>query len=86
MPVTAAFWLVGAMSISALPPFNVLVSEWLLFQALLAVPQFPAPILRFMYPAVGALMALAAALAAAVSYALSALSILAVRAARGWSP
>jgi NADH:ubiquinone oxidoreductase subunit 5 (subunit L)/multisubunit Na+/H+ antiporter MnhA subunit len=65
MPVTAAFWLVGAMSISALPPFNGFVSEWLLFQAVLAGPAFPEPILRFMSPAVGAMLALAAALAAA---------------------
>jgi hydrogenase-4 component B len=65
MPITAAFWLVGAMSISALPPFNGFVSEWLLFQAVLAGPAFPEPILRFMSPAVGAMLALAAALAAA---------------------
>ena len=65
MPVTAALWLVGAMSISALPPFNGFVSEWLLFQAVLAGPSFPEPVLRFMSPAVGAMLALAAALAAA---------------------
>lgn len=65
MPVTAALWLAGAMSISALPPFNGFVSEWLLFQAVLAGPSFPEPILRFMSPAVGAMLALAAALAAA---------------------
>lgn len=65
MPVTAALWLVGAMSISALPPFNGFVSEWLLFQAVLAGPGFPEPVLRFMSPAVGAMLALAAALAAA---------------------
>jgi formate hydrogenlyase subunit 3/multisubunit Na+/H+ antiporter MnhD subunit len=65
MPVTAALWLVGAMSISALPPFNGFVSEWLLFQAVLAGPAFPEPVLRFMSPAVGAMLALAAALAAA---------------------
>ena len=59
MPVTAAFWLIGAMSISALPPFNGFVSEWLLFQAVLAGPAFPEPILRFMSPAVGAMLALA---------------------------
>jgi formate hydrogenlyase subunit 3/multisubunit Na+/H+ antiporter MnhD subunit len=65
MPVTAALWLVGAMSISALPPFNGFVSEWLLFQSVLAGPAFPEPVLRFMSPAVGAMLALAAALAAA---------------------
>jgi formate hydrogenlyase subunit 3/multisubunit Na+/H+ antiporter MnhD subunit len=65
MPVTAALFLAGAVSISALPPFNGFVSEWLLFQAVLAGPSFPEPVLRFLSPAVGALLALAAALAAA---------------------
>ncbi len=65
MPKTAAFWLVGAMSIAALPPFNGFVSEWLLFQAVLTGPSFPVPVLRFLSPVVGALLALAAALAAA---------------------
>jgi hydrogenase-4 component B len=65
MPVTAAFALVGIMASSALPPFNGFVSEWLLFQAVLAGPAFPEPVLRFLSPAVGAMLALAAALAAA---------------------
>lgn len=33
MPQTAAYFLVGAMAISALPPLNGFVSEWLTFQA-----------------------------------------------------
>lgn len=33
MPATGLFFLVGAMGISALPPFNGFVSEWLTFQA-----------------------------------------------------
>lgn len=65
MPRTAFYWLVGALAISALPPLNGFVSEWLLFQAVLAGPAFPEPILRFLSPAVGALLALAAGLAAA---------------------
>jgi len=65
MPVTAALFLVGTLSISALPPFNGFVSEWLLFQAVLAGPVLPEAVLRFMSPAVGAMLALAAALAAA---------------------
>lgn len=65
MPVTAALGLAGVMAIAALPPFNGFVSEWLLFQAVLAGPAFPEPVLRFMSPAVGAMLALAAALAAA---------------------
>jgi len=35
MPWTAALFLVGCVSISALPPFNGFVSEWLTFQAFL---------------------------------------------------
>ena len=65
MPKTAFFWLVGALSISALPPLNGFVSEWLLFQAVLAGPGFPEPILRFLSPVLGAMLALAAGLAAA---------------------
>ena len=38
MPRTAVFFLVGALAISALPPLNGFVSEWLLFQAVIAAP------------------------------------------------
>jgi hydrogenase-4 component B len=65
MPKTAALFLVGTMSICALPPFNGFIAEWLLFQAVLSGPSFPEPVLRFLSPAVGAMLALAAALAAA---------------------
>jgi hydrogenase-4 component B len=65
MPYTAFFWLIGALSIAALPPFNGFVSEWLLFQSVLAGPAFPEPLLRFLSPMVGAMLALAAGLAAA---------------------
>ncbi len=36
MPQTALFFLVGAVAISALPPFNGFISEWLTFQSLFA--------------------------------------------------
>ncbi len=65
MPRTAAFFLVGALAISALPPLNGFVSEWLLFQSVLAGPGLPQASLHFASPAIGALLALAAALAAA---------------------
>jgi hydrogenase-4 component B len=65
MPKTSFYWLIGALSISALPPLNGFVSEWLLFQAVLVGPVFPEPILRFLSPVVGAMLALAAGLAAA---------------------
>jgi hydrogenase-4 component B len=65
MPRTAAFFLVGALAISALPPLNGFVSEWLLFQAVLAGPGLPQASLHFASPAIAAMLALAAALAAA---------------------
>jgi len=65
MPRTAIFFLVGALAISALPPLNGFVSEWLLFQAVLAAPELPQAALHFASPAIGAMLALAAALAAA---------------------
>jgi formate hydrogenlyase subunit 3/multisubunit Na+/H+ antiporter MnhD subunit len=65
MPQTAFVFLVGCAAISALPPFNGFVSEWLTFQAILLSPQLPSWGLRLLVPAVGALLALSAALAAA---------------------
>ena len=65
MPLTAFLFLVGCVAISALPPLNGFVSEWLTFQAILLSPQIPSWGLKFLVPAVGALLALSAALAAA---------------------
>jgi formate hydrogenlyase subunit 3/multisubunit Na+/H+ antiporter MnhD subunit len=65
MPLTAFLFLVGCIAISALPPLNGFVSEWLTFQAILLSPQLPSWGLKFLVPAVGALLALSAALAAA---------------------
>ncbi len=41
MPLTAFAFLVGSTAISALPPFNGFVSEWLTFQAILLSPKLP---------------------------------------------
>ncbi len=65
MPKTAFAVLVGCVAISALPPFNGFVSEWLTFQAILLSPQLPNWGLKLIIPAVGGLLALAAAFAAA---------------------
>jgi formate hydrogenlyase subunit 3/multisubunit Na+/H+ antiporter MnhD subunit len=65
MPQTAFVFLSGCAAISALPPLNGFVSEWLTFQAILVSPQLPQLGLKFMVPAVGALLAFAAALTAA---------------------
>jgi hydrogenase-4 component B len=65
MPLTAFAFLVGSAAISALPPLNGFVSEWLTFQAILVSPDLPQWSLKFLVPAIGALLALSAALAAA---------------------
>jgi hydrogenase-4 component B len=65
MPVTALLFLVGCISISALPPFNGFVSEWLTFQAALQTPQLENGVLRAILPIAAALLALTGALAAA---------------------
>jgi hydrogenase-4 component B len=65
MPQTAFAFLIGCAAISALPPLNGFVSEWLIFQAILLSPQLPSWGLKFLVPAVGALLALSATLAAA---------------------
>jgi len=65
MPVTSFLFLVGCTAISALPPLNGFVSEWLTFQAILLSPDLPQWALKVMVPAIGGLLALAAALAGA---------------------
>ncbi len=65
MPQTAFTFLVGCVAISALPPLNGFVSEWLTFQAILLSPDLPQWDLKILVPAVGTMLALSAALAAA---------------------
>ena len=65
MPLTAFVFLTGCLAISALPPLNGFVSEWLTFQAILLTPEVPSWGIKLIVPAVGAMLALSAALAAA---------------------
>ena len=65
MPWTAFYFLVGCVAISAFPPLNGFVSEWLTFQAILLSPELPSWGLKLLVPTVGGLLALSAALAAA---------------------
>ena len=65
MPRTSLAVLIGCVAISALPPLNGFVSEWLTFQAILISPELPQWGARFASLGVGALLALSAALAAA---------------------
>lgn len=62
---TAFFFLVGAVAISALPPLNGFVSEWLTYQALLQGFGTTPSLIRLMFPLSGAMLALTGALAAA---------------------
>ena len=66
LPATSACFLIGAAGLSALPPLNGFVSEWLTFQAILGGTQLSLWELKFAVVVAGAVLALAAALAAAV--------------------
>ncbi len=65
MPKTALCFLVGAVAISALPPLNGFVSEWLTYQSLLQGFNTTSSLVRIMFPLSGAMLALTGALAAA---------------------
>ena len=65
MPWTGMFFLIGCISISALPPFNGFVSEWLTFQTALQVTSLDSGVLRAVIPIAAAILALTGALAAA---------------------
>ena len=63
MPWTAGAFLVGALAISAVPPFNGFVSEWLTLQTLLRSAEISSIGLRLVFVLCGAALALTAALA-----------------------
>jgi hydrogenase-4 component B len=63
MPLTAAAFLVGALSIAALPPFNGFVGEWLTLQTLLLSAALPSQRIKIAFALCGAVLALTAALA-----------------------
>lgn len=65
MPWTGLFFLIGSVSICALPPFNGFVSEWLTFQSLLLGFSSPSITSKIVSPLGGAALALTGALAAA---------------------
>ncbi|MGR9045133.1 MAG: hydrogenase 4 subunit B [Gammaproteobacteria bacterium] len=65
MPKLAALFLVGTLSISALPPLNGFVSEWLALQAALQATHLESGVLRSLIPTAAAMLALTSALGAA---------------------
>lgn len=64
MPHTAFYFLIGALAISALPPLNGFVSEWLTFQTALQALTLERGGLRSLIPLAAAVLALAGALTA----------------------
>lgn len=63
MPWTSALMLVGVLAISALPPLNGFVSEWLTLQTLLRSAVLASPAIKITFAVCGALVALTAGLA-----------------------
>jgi hydrogenase-4 component B len=63
MPWTALFFLIGAISLVALPPFNGFVSEWLTLQVLLRSAELSSTGTKIAFALCGASLALTTALA-----------------------
>jgi hydrogenase-4 component B len=63
MPWTSAFFLVGVLSIAALPPFNGFVSEWLTLQTMLRSAVLSSTVIKTIFAICGALLALTAGIA-----------------------
>jgi hydrogenase-4 component B len=63
MPWTSLFFLVGALSIAALPPFNGFVSEWLTLQSMLRSAELQHMGIKIVFALCAAALALTAALA-----------------------
>jgi hydrogenase-4 component B len=63
MPLTALGFLIGSLSIAALPPFNGFVSEWLTLQTMLRSAELSSTAVKMVFALCGAGLALTAALA-----------------------
>jgi hydrogenase-4 component B len=79
MPIAAALFLVGALSIAGLPPFNGFVSEWLTLQATLRVAELSSTGVKLVFVLAGAGLALTAALAVTCFVKVFAMSFLGMR-------
>jgi hydrogenase-4 component B len=66
MPWTSLTFLIGAMSVSAIPPFNGFVSEWFTYQSFFAASQMPLLYMRVFAPLFAVLLALAGVFAVMV--------------------
>jgi hydrogenase-4 component B len=85
LPGLSVVFLVACLSISALPPFNGFVSEWLTLQSLLRSAVLASAIVKILFALCGALLALTAALAVTCFVKTYAMSFLGLQ--RGqWEP
>jgi hydrogenase-4 component B len=82
MPWTGAFFLVGALSIAALPPFNGFVSEWLTLQSILRSAALASSAVKIVFALCGAALALTAGLAVTCFVKAFALSFLGIARSR----
>jgi len=79
MPVTAFLFLIGTLSIAALPPFNGFVSEWLTLQTMLRSAELSSTAVKLVFAMCGAGLALTAALAVTCFVKAFAMSFLGMR-------
>ncbi len=63
MPKTSIFMLIGIMGITALPPFNGFVSEWLMYQAILFGSRLSYGFISFSMPIFASILAITGAFA-----------------------
>ncbi len=63
MPITGFLVLIGVMAISAMPPFNGFISEWLTLESLLRSVELSSTGIKFVFIFAGVLLALTAGLA-----------------------
>ncbi len=83
MPLTAFAFLIGTMSIAALPPFNGFVSEWLTLQVMLRSAELSSLGAKIAFALCGAGLALTAALAVTCFVKVFAMSFLGMRRLNG---
>jgi hydrogenase-4 component B len=79
LPGLSIIFLVGCLAISALPPFNGFVSEWMTLQALLRSAVLSSTSIRIVFALCGAALALTAALAVTCFVKVYAMSFLGIR-------
>jgi hydrogenase-4 component B len=79
LPALSVVFLVGCLSIAAVPPFNGFVSEWLTLQSLLRSAVLLSPAIKILFALCGACLALTAALAVTCFVKAYAMSFLGIR-------